>query len=226
MNSYLKMIPLILIAKSNKISEAYLDDFIGKNNIAERNILGVYPLKNELAISQIRDVKKQLTMSSSSTRLIILYQFDRAATEAQNSLLKSLEENSLDNQFILVVSNSEQVLPTIRSRAKIINLVQNVSLESQRLVWLKLFLQQVEKSEDCVFLADASLSGLTKDKVLEFIDNIIYYYRLKLKKNYIYARILNKSLRLKNLIENNNLNPQLTFDNLLIFINKTIRMKE
>ena len=53
-------------------------------------------------------------------KIYILYNFDNATVQAQNKLLKTLEEPNKSTIFILTVNNMDNVLPTIRSRSKII----------------------------------------------------------------------------------------------------------
>ena len=51
-------------------------------------------------------------------KVYILNNFDKATVQAQNKLLKTLEEPPMNVIFILTCSNSGNVLPTIQSRVK------------------------------------------------------------------------------------------------------------
>ena len=53
-------------------------------------------------------------------KIIIINNLDLARTDAQNKLLKTLEEPSKSVVFIITASNEQGVLPTIRSRVKLI----------------------------------------------------------------------------------------------------------
>ncbi len=50
----------------------------------------------------------------------IIYDSEKLTIQAQNALLKSLEESSDSSVYILFVSNEKNLLPTIRSRARVI----------------------------------------------------------------------------------------------------------
>ena len=57
-------------------------------------------------------------------KIYILKNFDLATTQAQNKLLKTLEEPPKSVVFILTTSNESNVLPTIKSRCKKITIPQ------------------------------------------------------------------------------------------------------
>ena len=51
-------------------------------------------------------------------KVYILYDLDNATVQAQNKLLKTLEEPNKSVIFVITASNQDNVLPTIRSRSK------------------------------------------------------------------------------------------------------------
>jgi len=79
--------------------------------------------KSSIRINQIREIKKFLTLDFNEIpfRTVIIEEANLMTDEAQNALLKNLEEPPNGIVFILLVSNLEQVLPTIKSRCQIIN---------------------------------------------------------------------------------------------------------
>ncbi|MBI3122879.1 MAG: hypothetical protein HYZ10_00610 [Ignavibacteriales bacterium] len=100
---------------------------------------------NTIKISSIRDIKKfiSLTSYSSGFRFVIILDSEFMNDQAQNALLKSLEEPPLGIIFILLTSQKEKLLPTIVSRCREIIfeplskdavrqiLINNFSIESQ-----------------------------------------------------------------------------------------------
>lgn len=71
-------------------------------------------------ISDIRKIVKELSLSFKGKRLYILNALDKSSNEAQNALLKIIEEPDDNTFFIIQTKAVEGVLPTIRDRCKII----------------------------------------------------------------------------------------------------------
>ncbi len=116
------MLPLLIHSPSRVINFSSFEQISELKNIDKKNLFLVSPIEARLTIKQIRDLRKNLRVTVKDNRLIVIETFDSATSEAQNAMLKMLEESSLNNQFILLVQNVEFVLPTIRSRCKIIKI--------------------------------------------------------------------------------------------------------
>ena len=88
------------------------------------DVLVVAPEKNEtsIKISQIRRLIGQLAIKpyEAEKRVAIIKNGDAMTPEAQNALLKSLEEPEPFNIFIITAADGEAILQTIRSRCQIL----------------------------------------------------------------------------------------------------------
>lgn len=75
-----------------------------------------------VGIEDVRIIQKKIYLKpiKGDTKAIVLAAFNGLTIEAQNALLKILEEPPNNTIIILVVINTEQVLPTILSRCKVI----------------------------------------------------------------------------------------------------------
>lgn len=85
------------------------------------DLLVVQPEKNSIGIEQIQALQRQLSLSrfyASGRRLIVIDQADDLTAEAQNCLLKTLEEPPRSTLIILIAQQTERLLPTVRSRLK------------------------------------------------------------------------------------------------------------
>ena len=86
------------------------------------DLLIIEPEKNEttIKIKQIREMINELGIIpySGKKRIIILEQAEKMTIEAQNSLLKSLEEPLGQNVFLLITEYPKKLLPTVRSRCQ------------------------------------------------------------------------------------------------------------
>lgn len=82
----------------------------------------IEPEKTTIAIDQIRELIDEVAFQpfEAQYRVAILDPADRMKTEAQNSLLKTLEEPSSRTVIILVTTNPYMLLDTIRSRARLL----------------------------------------------------------------------------------------------------------
>lgn len=105
-------------------------------------IVGKYPpnLDNlvieteELAIGvdTIRNLKKQLAIQSVKGKTAIFPQAEKLTIEAQNALLKTLEEPPANTTIILVTSSLDKLLPTVTSRCQIVFLPPKLPVLSEK----------------------------------------------------------------------------------------------
>lgn len=73
-----------------------------------------------ITIAQVREIALEVAKRpfEARKRVILFVEGDQLTPEAQNALLKTLEEASAHTVFILIASSPEAVLPTVRSRAR------------------------------------------------------------------------------------------------------------
>lgn len=124
----------IFVRKVEKDDKSYLRGFL--SNILKTKkplsleILSSHPDIHNLEVTDklsigIEDIKlfqKKLIYKpfQESSQLGIIHDSQKLTHEAQNSLLKSLEESDDSTIYVLTVDNEKNLLPTIRSRARII----------------------------------------------------------------------------------------------------------
>ena len=80
-----------------------------------------YPAGKSISVKTVTSVieRMQLSAMSGGWRVIIIDAVDELTTSASNALLKMLEEPPANVLFLLVVHKLANVLPTIRSRARV-----------------------------------------------------------------------------------------------------------
>lgn len=118
------MLNSILIASKNKEkAEEEILKICKKYQIAQIDISTVESEKT-IGIGQIRELAKKLFLKpiKSKQKAVILNAYNGLTKEAQNALLKMLEEPPDNTLIFLTVNSREEVLPTITSRCKIFNL--------------------------------------------------------------------------------------------------------
>ena len=123
----------------------------------------VHPLegKTVIAIDQCRELSEFLALTShyGRYRIVILEPAEQMNVAAANSLLKTLEEPPQGSLLILVTSQADSLLPTIRSRCQ--QLVFQPPSHEQASAWLSPRLQDPQQAELLLSLAcDAPLLAL------------------------------------------------------------------
>lgn len=89
-----------------------------------------------IRIDQVRDLDEFLTVSShrGGARIVVLAPAEMMNTEAASSLLKMLEEPPPGAMFVLVADDIDAVLPTVRSRCRLLRVAPPAQAEA--LAWL------------------------------------------------------------------------------------------
>ena len=84
---------------------------------------------NSIGIEDIKGLQKEMVFSPYKERVQIAYIFDakKLTAQAQNSLLKTLEESSSNTAYILITRNEKSLLPTVLSRC--LKLYTNVNTQ-------------------------------------------------------------------------------------------------
>ncbi|MDP4007069.1 MAG: hypothetical protein Q8P55_00530 [bacterium] len=108
-------------AEKERVIEGFVQLLVGpQKNLIQGDVVNVSPETNEITIGQIRNLKKQLSLSSwfSPFRIGIIRSAEAMNQEAQSAFLKLLEEPRGDVILLLEVQHSSLLLDTIRSRTQ------------------------------------------------------------------------------------------------------------
>jgi len=207
------MIPLLLLSKDLKLIRNYVDNLKVGNLFFE-----ITPSTKEYSIDDIKSLIKETKVFHPKIRIYFLPYFHLSSIPAQNSFLKLLEEPPTNVQFILNTDNKNMLLPTIISRVKVVKLRGK---ETKNVV--ERFI--APEIEGVINHATTKIPLLPfkitdRESAKDILLQIIMFFRKKLDSDKNSPLIIKEIIRLKALLENNNLNPQLTIDQVLIFIYK------
>lgn len=106
-----------------------IDSILGNLSMPHNHpdLLWVEPQDAESSLG-VKDAKKvrehfHLKPYSAKGRVVVIWQSDRLTLDAQNSLLKTLEEAPTEALLILTAKSEQELLPTVISRCQIINVL-------------------------------------------------------------------------------------------------------
>lgn len=149
------------------------EEYITKNP----DIHTLNPLeKDSIGIEEVKSFQKEMLFKPFQEKIQvgIIYDSEKLTIQAQNALLKSLEESSDSSIYILFVDNEKNLLPTIRSRARVIysSFQPKVPDKVEENILDKDILEKFEIVEKYVE---------TKDSSFELINQIENIFRNKLE---------------------------------------------
>jgi DNA polymerase-3 subunit delta' len=127
------------------------ESFVPEDPEAETAPSGRKAKSEQIRVDQVRELQDFLAIGThrGGRRVVVLHPADRMNENTQNALLKSLEEPPPATVFILVTSQPDRLLPTVRSRCRTITLPRPDAAAA--LEWLKA--QGVEQPEPALALA-------------------------------------------------------------------------
>ena len=127
----------------------------------------IAPTKNVIKVDEIREFCSELFLKPTQTthKVFIIDDAECMNEQAQNALLKVLEEPPLYATIILITSNKEKLLNTIKSR------VVDIQFDFLSADEIKQFLElkNVEYTEDAIRYANGSLK-----KALDFVNDELF----------------------------------------------------
>jgi hypothetical protein len=207
------MLPLIVVYRDKDKIDPYINSFTEENHVVKPDIFHIIPEKRVLHIDQIKELIKQISITSTRNRLFVLYDLDLAGPPAQNSLLKTLEEKKETDFFLIFATQLELIVTTIRSRCNVIY----IDNESQRKISpeIKDFADLLLTQHSISALSHPLVMNMTLEKAIPFLDDLILVIHAHFSTKHGIS-FLKQVLKTKALIQSNNLNPQLAIDALLL----------
>ncbi len=122
----------ILLIGNSESARGFVDEYCVTHKILPYEI---ERFEETLPIASAREIKKKLSFSTSGSKLFI---FSNGITvEAQNALLKCVEESMENVHFVFCCEREDSVLPTIASRSKIVKLERKFESESEMMELIK-----------------------------------------------------------------------------------------
>ncbi len=212
------MIPILVVSKDSKLIKKYVDALKVNSLFFE-----IIPSTKEYSIQDIKSIIKETKVFFPKVRNYFLPDFHLSSVAAQNSFLKLLEEPPSNVQFILSTDNKNRLLPTIISRVKIVKLLGTDERKNVDQIIINEINGLINQTTTKIPLLQFKITD--KESAKNILLQFIIFFRGRLKTDKNSPVVIKEILRLKRLLESNNLNPQLTVDQGLIFIWKKYSIK-
>lgn len=126
--------------------------------------------KQDIILEQVHELLRELSMTSDKPRAIVFDDAHRMSEEAQNALLKTLEEPPADTAILLVTHVPDKMLGTIRSRCQTLFFHPLADVEIEKLARSKHRLDE-DRAKIATLLAGGSIGALAA--LVETLDEVI-----------------------------------------------------
>lgn len=141
------------------------------------DFLYIEPDGNSIKIEQIRYLQKKIQEKPilSSHKVYIINDADSMTQEAQNCLLKTLEEPPEFAKLILIGSNENAFLPTIKSRCMILNFQPIEDEEIKQYMQSNYGMNNITTTQVLMFQGSIGKAILVKERQAEYekVENMI-----------------------------------------------------
>lgn len=187
------MTSFLIISPEQKKRDAYLVTFYETHAIDkfDRTIITRETSKNttqSIGLETIKQMQKKLFLKpiKSKSKAVILEEAHLLTTEAQNALLKVLEEPPENTLIVLSAESKEALLPTILSRCQIIELqMGETKLTAKEQETITAFLEALPTMPAGEKLKKAELLAKDKEKAAMWVGKALTIIRTKMITNMI-----------------------------------------
>lgn len=200
----------VLISSKNKELGREEAEKIFRELKIDKFDIAIFEFEKAIGIQDIRELQKGIYLKPvrSEIKGILIDATNAITIEAQNALLKTLEEAPEDTIIIMQVMSAEEILPTILSRCKIIELKSK-----KEIIDVSKFIKILSSNGVGEKLKLAQDLAKDKNESLDFLENLIIGGRKNLVENY---RIIKMVQKFHTIIKTTNVNLRLALENLFI----------
>lgn len=136
---------VILVGNDIGKKEEYLNDFFKTHHISPFDIYRFHPAEESFGIQLTRDVQKSAyqTPRQGKEKALVLEDAEKLTTEAQNALLKLLEEPPANTTVFLMAATDANFLLTVLSRCQIVSFSITPTLSQEEKSHLQTDLEKI-----------------------------------------------------------------------------------
>ncbi len=222
------MTSFVVVSVDKKKREEFAKDFFEKKNIDRFDITFIQKEEDSknlqsIGIDDVKKIQKKIFLKpvNSKEKAVIIEDADLLTTEAQNSLLKVLEEPPTNTYIMLGTGTTEKLLPTILSRCQIIKLEKSTThLSGEGRETLEEFIKALPSMKIGDRLKKAEILAKDKDKAIVWIEQLIRILHGQMINEAGGTRSTREALgamqSLHTLLKTTNVNPRFAIENTLL----------
>lgn len=201
----------IIVAKGPEKKQEYIKKFCEEKNISTFDAQVFEPIENSFGIEEVRNIQKVafLHPKNSPEKAIIINQAEKLTTEAQNALLKILEEPPVHTYVFLSATTENFFLPTILSRCKIIKLSEETTSSARQGEDITHQLELILSESIGDKLALAEIIAKDKEGAADWLYEIISLLRQKMfddATNTLYPKLITQLQEASMMLQTTNIN--------------------
>ncbi|HSW97914.1 MAG TPA: hypothetical protein VLF89_08870 [Candidatus Saccharimonadales bacterium] len=217
------MTTYLIISKNSHRRENHASELAAQQHIHKQD-LTILETEGSIGIEAVRDFQKQIMLKPmrGENKAVIIKDAHTLTIEAQNALLKTLEEPPPHTYIYLLAENTNNFLQTILSRTSLISLSEENQLEDKTL-------QEVEQQINIIFsdsigdkLKLAENLSADKPTAIAWIEKTIYILRNLMIEKLTMAKdflpLLESLQKTHIILKTTNVNVRLALENLFLSI--------
>jgi|GEM_PF-1380029 len=211
----------LLVGRKKSDLEKEIASIAKTNLVLDANIFRFNSLPEEFNVEIFREMLKLTERHFAQPTIFVVENLETFSQIIQNTFLKTLEEHQDNLCFLLLTRNLAKILPTVRSRCRILKLQNQAELleKSDRELFEKILRKLEENPQYLVSLGAGLGIKNKKEKGLIFLEKFLLFVQSELiraKNKTTLARYARRAIEMRDLIENNNLDPELALDQVFL----------
>jgi len=169
---------ILIISKNRESALEKAIDICKQNKINDIDIT-IENFEKIIGIDDIRNMQKKLFLKPfrSKIKSVIIDSFPGITLEAQNALLKILEEPPSNTVILLIAENSSQFLPTILSRCRLIEIKEKIQFSDELILEYQKKITEIARAGIGKKLKIAQDYGKSRKEALIWLEKMLFAIR-------------------------------------------------
>lgn len=217
------MVTFLILSNNQAERESYALERIGEYHIHPLDV-ATLETENSIGIEDIRNFQKQIILKpfKGEAKAVVIKNAHKLTTEAQNALLKTLEEPPANTYIFLTAESNNTLLPTILSRTSILTLKEDKLFTEEALQEIALQLENIRTASIGDRLKLAEILAKDKSEAGVWLEKAIIISRRTMVEHletaYAYLPLLEHLQKTYTTLRTTNVNARFTLENFFLTI--------